>query len=128
MCFFNGIQHSASYNRTDSTQTWYTPLLIFKIKFLSLKSVFFKTPKTWDAFVIHISSSSYIHPTRSSYSYIRDPRYGNSSTQHKSPPFTDIDSLSLYTLIHIMSVCTNNQSKITTDILILPNRQLYSRS
>ena len=60
MCFFNGIQHSASYNRTDSTQTWYTPLLIFKIKFLSLKSVFFKTPKTWDAFLFishHLATS-----------------------------------------------------------------------
>ena len=101
MCLFKGIQHSAPYNNIDSTQAWYTFLLVFKVKLLSLKTVFFKAPKAWDALIIHLSTSASILPEAA----IRDPSYENSSTQHKSPPSTDIDSLSLSTLILPETIC-----------------------
>ena len=92
MCLFKGIQHSVPYNKIDSTQAWYTFLLVFKAKFLSLKTGFFKAPKAWDAFIIRLSTSTFILPEAA----IRDPRYGNSSTQHKSPPSTDMNSITFY--------------------------------
>ena len=51
------IQHSVPYNKIDSTQAWYTFLLVFKVKFLSLKSGLFKAPKAWDALIIRLSTS-----------------------------------------------------------------------
>ena len=100
-CFLKDHQHYVPHNRTDSLQVWYMLLSVFKVKFLSLETVFFKAPKAWDAFVICHSISTSI-PNQKQLS--RYPRYGNPSTQHKSPPSSNIDSLSFSIAIHLFGL------------------------
>ena len=86
MCLFKDIQHSVPYNKIDSTQTWYTFLLVFKAKFLK--------PQKLGILLLFVSQ--HLHP---SYQKQLSEIQGMEISQHNinhHPPLEVCDRLSRY--------------------------------
>ena len=127
MCFFEGIQHSAPCNRTDSTCAWYAFLLVSKVKFLSIKTVFFKATKAWDALLF---IPQYLHPYIQPEVAIIDQRYRNSSTKHNHHHLLSLSTVilpdTMYLVLGVLTVCSKSLQIQVHCTMILPNRQLHS--
>ena len=52
--------HSEPYSNTDSTHAWYTCRLVVMLRFLSLKTAWWRAPKVIDALSMRLSTSAYI--------------------------------------------------------------------
>ena len=93
MCLFKDIQHSVPYNKIDSTQAWYTFLLVFKAKFLSLKLSSLKPQKLG---ILLLFVSQHLHP---SYQKQLSEIQGMEISQHNinhHPPLEVCDRLFRY--------------------------------